>query len=101
MLNRRKTREALLAVFYAHEISEIELNCFINDKDNFTDWIFKEHKEETIELIRDELIVIYEDVKHFELDGDDVITFRVPKFQLDYSLTSGQLSEGFKTDNFF
>ena len=80
-------RETLLAAFYANETSGKDLQYFIDEREEFLSILFSSLKEETLDMIQDELHYIFDDVRFLSLEKEDEIEFKFPKIEGEYKFT--------------
>lgn len=98
--NRHKTREALLCVLYAYEMNEITLEQLTESIEPFFTLMDESRENSTVELLKDQLETIFDDVRHKKLEAEDQISFILPKNSTIVNIKYSELESCYWHDGF-
>ncbi len=98
---RRKVRETLLTFFYAQELSGESFELLKDNLEAFFELLLDAGSFEVVDLIRDELITVFEDARTKKLDQDSLVFFNIPFSEEEIETSFVDLDAQNSLDNFY
>ncbi|MFO7810188.1 MAG: transcription antitermination factor NusB, partial [Candidatus Delongbacteria bacterium] len=98
--SRRNTRENLLMLFYSREFLQRDFRISADEALSFLRSIKDFKTDENVELIRDSIKEVFDNVRITKLDPEDIIEFPVPFLKEKISMTFQEMDEENVRDSF-